>query len=216
MLGNGPKPGARYRSSRYAETLERVASSVRRLREARGWTQEVVAARAGSMSPRLYRLVESARTNVTLATLTRLAEAFDVDVAVLVAPGAADFSTSAEVGHPDAAAMVVARPKQETGLRAIDFRDAEATVINPGGEDGDARPIAVAKVARTAPLNAFVLAMLRANPRGLMSVEIADAALEARRRPGANEIHSILRSLFVAGRLKRRGRRGTFVYFVEA
>jgi len=76
----------RYRSPGYGETLLRVAANVRHLREARAWTQEEVCSRAESMSERLFRLVEAGKTNVTAATLTRLAEAFDVDVAVLLAP----------------------------------------------------------------------------------------------------------------------------------
>ena len=77
---------ARYRSPGYGQTLERVAANVRHLRETQGWSQEEVCSRAGAMSERLYRLVESGGTNVTAATLTRLAEAFAVDVAALVAP----------------------------------------------------------------------------------------------------------------------------------
>lgn len=45
-----------------------------------------MAGRAASMSPRLYRQIETARANVTAATLTRLAEALGVDVATLLAP----------------------------------------------------------------------------------------------------------------------------------
>jgi len=82
--------------------LERVAVNVRRLREARGWTQAEIASRADGMSERLYRLVESGRTNVTASTMTRLADAFGVDVVELLAPiQAASTEAMATATSPD-------------------------------------------------------------------------------------------------------------------
>jgi transcriptional regulator with XRE-family HTH domain len=77
---------ARYRSAGYADTVGRIASNVRRLRAAGRWTQEEVAARAGRLSPRLYRQIEAGTTNLTAATLTRIAEALETDVAELLIP----------------------------------------------------------------------------------------------------------------------------------
>jgi transcriptional regulator with XRE-family HTH domain len=54
-------------------------------RRARGWTQEQAAERCGYF-PRHYQKLEAAELNVTLATLERLAEAFDVDAGVLLRP----------------------------------------------------------------------------------------------------------------------------------
>lgn len=77
---------ARYRSAGYDDTVARIATNVRRLRTARGRTQEEVAYAAARLSPRLYRQIEAGKTNLTAATLTRIAEALGVDVAALLVP----------------------------------------------------------------------------------------------------------------------------------
>ena len=77
---------ARYRSAGYADTVSRIATNVRRIRTAHGQTQEEVAYAAARLSPRLYRQIEAGKTNLTAATLTRIAEALKVDVAVLLVP----------------------------------------------------------------------------------------------------------------------------------
>ncbi|HYN41245.1 MAG TPA: helix-turn-helix transcriptional regulator [Thermoanaerobaculia bacterium] len=57
----------------------RLALAVRRERKKRGWTQEETSERAG-LNPRHLQKLEAAELNVTLETLTRLCEAFGIDV----------------------------------------------------------------------------------------------------------------------------------------
>lgn len=78
---------ALYASPAYRALLGRIGANVRRLREAKGWTQEECADRCGEMSAPLLRRIELASTNVTALTLARLAEGLDVDAAELLAPG---------------------------------------------------------------------------------------------------------------------------------
>lgn len=70
----------------YEEIVERVAANVRRLREARGWTQEDAAHRCAGLHVTLYRTVEGGRTNITATTLARLCAGFEVDVKELFEP----------------------------------------------------------------------------------------------------------------------------------
>ncbi len=70
-----------FESPTYRQVLERLAANVRRLRAARGWTQEECAARCGDLDLTVLRAIEAARTNVTAATVSRLCEGFGVDVA---------------------------------------------------------------------------------------------------------------------------------------
>ncbi len=70
----------------YRAVVERVASNVRRLREARGWTQEEAAFRCAELDPTVFRVVEAARSNITAVTLARLAAGFGVDVRDLFDP----------------------------------------------------------------------------------------------------------------------------------
>ena len=105
-----------YQGAAYLRTLARVAANVRRLREARGWTQEEAAFQCDDMASPLLRRVELAATNVTALTLTRLATGFGVDVAELLAP--VDAPAPRKVGRPkkvpDAASKGVAkRPNPE-------------------------------------------------------------------------------------------------------
>lgn len=60
----------------------RLAKSARRLRAARGWTQEQVAERA-NLNPRHYQKIEDGLVNLTLKTIEQLCHAFGVDVAAL-------------------------------------------------------------------------------------------------------------------------------------
>lgn len=57
----------------------RFIANLRRLREARGWTQDECADRA-DMLMQAYQRIETGRSNVTLVTLSRLVSAFGVDV----------------------------------------------------------------------------------------------------------------------------------------
>lgn len=83
--------------------------NIPRLREARGLTQAEIASRADAMLERLYRLVESGRTNVTASTMTRLADAFGVDVVELLAPiqvtSAEATATETTAASPDLTAL---------------------------------------------------------------------------------------------------------------
>ena len=273
MRSTKKKPVVRYRSPGYGETLSRVAANVRHLREARAWTQEEVCSRAESMSERLYRLVESGKTNVTAATLTRLAEAFDVDVAVLLAPVRSSSARTRpkpeESPVASLALSVVAsllldpltlqdpavlaaldgllrqrrepgrvrnpsaraggeQPEQEadpgarTGVSAAagpspgelptDGARASAAVEVRAGSRVTTSVVSIPAVPKGADLRAFVIALLVANPRGLLTSEMAEAATTAKRRDRKNEIHEVVRSLHESGDLTRAGRKGSFVY----
>jgi transcriptional regulator with XRE-family HTH domain len=134
--------------------MGRIAANVRRLREAGAWTQEDVAARAGGMSERLYRLIESGKTNVTAATLTRLAEAFAVDVSELLTPptptSTRSRTRSEAPAGPSIAPSVVAtllldpatlrEPTVLAALEALLRRRVELDRVgNPGAATGAAR-----------------------------------------------------------------------------
>lgn len=57
-----------------------------------------------------------------------------------------------------------------------------------------------------------VLALLRANPGGLRTTELAEVLRASPLRPRKNELHNVVRSLFDAGALVREGFRGGYVY----
>ncbi len=61
-------------------------------------------------------------------------------------------------------------------------------------------------------LRDFVLALLAANPRGLLAGEVAEAARSAKFRPRDNEIHTVLHGLARRRVISREGRAGSFVY----
>jgi transcriptional regulator with XRE-family HTH domain len=65
------------------EVAEAVAVNVRRIRAARGWSLEGLAGRSGVSKGMLVQL-EQARTNPSLGTLCRVAEALSVTLAALV------------------------------------------------------------------------------------------------------------------------------------
>jgi transcriptional regulator with XRE-family HTH domain len=67
-----------YRRSSYRELTRRLAANVRRMRLANGWTQEQ-AAEYCEIGSRMYQTIEAGDTNVTLVTLARLADGFDVE-----------------------------------------------------------------------------------------------------------------------------------------
>lgn len=72
----------------YRAVVERIGANVRRLREAKGWTQEECAYRCQDLGPALLRTIEAGRTNVTAATLVRLSDGLGVDIADLFVPTA--------------------------------------------------------------------------------------------------------------------------------
>jgi transcriptional regulator with XRE-family HTH domain len=65
------------------EVAAAVSRNVRRLRTARGWTLDVLAARSGVSKGMLVQ-IEQDRTNPSLGTLTRIAEAYGVTLGALV------------------------------------------------------------------------------------------------------------------------------------
>lgn len=72
-----------YESPVYKDLQQKLSANVRSLRKAKGWTQEEAAHRCG-MPVRLLQGVEAGTENVTLITLSRLVEGFEVDVVVLL------------------------------------------------------------------------------------------------------------------------------------
>jgi transcriptional regulator with XRE-family HTH domain len=74
-----------YESPVYQDLQQRLAVNVRRLRTAKGWTQEECA-HTCEMPVRLLQGVEGGSDNVTLVTLSRLVAGFGVDVQELLAP----------------------------------------------------------------------------------------------------------------------------------
>jgi transcriptional regulator with XRE-family HTH domain len=63
--------------------LRYVAANTRRLRLKKGWTQEVLAEKAG-LEARYVQEIEGAKTNMTLAILLDLATALDVHPRVML------------------------------------------------------------------------------------------------------------------------------------
>jgi transcriptional regulator with XRE-family HTH domain len=66
-----------------ADLRETVATNVRRLRNARGWTQEDLADRVG-LSARYVGQIERSQASMSITVLGRLADAFSVEAADLV------------------------------------------------------------------------------------------------------------------------------------
>ena len=63
--------------------IEKVAMRIKEIRERKGWTQEMLAEKAGIGRSHLARL-ETARQDPTLATLEKIARALKVKVAALL------------------------------------------------------------------------------------------------------------------------------------
>ena len=79
MRTPNPARAVLYASPTYRVVLARIAANLRRLREARGWTQEECAGRCGEIAPALLRRIEAGGTNVTALTLARLCDGLEVD-----------------------------------------------------------------------------------------------------------------------------------------
>ena len=63
--------------------LQAFGQHLRQLREARGWSQQVLADEADVSKPTVYR-IETARYSVTLDVLVSLAQALEIPLAELV------------------------------------------------------------------------------------------------------------------------------------
>ena len=72
-------------SGRVGEVTAAVAAHVRALRTTRGWSLDELAARSG-VSKGMVVQIEAARTNPSIGTLCRLADAFGVTIGRLVEP----------------------------------------------------------------------------------------------------------------------------------
>jgi len=68
-----------------SETARRLGMTIRLLRVSRGWSQETLAEIAG-LERSFVGAVERAEHNITVATIEKLATAFDMTVAELLAP----------------------------------------------------------------------------------------------------------------------------------
>jgi transcriptional regulator with XRE-family HTH domain len=69
----------------YIEMQTRLVEHLRRLREAKGWTQTEAATRLG-MKVQQFQQIEAGTNNATMVTLARVAEGFGVDIVELFAP----------------------------------------------------------------------------------------------------------------------------------
>ena len=79
-----------------------VAQHVRALRQARGWSLDELSGRSG-VSKGMVVQIEAARTNPSVGTLTRIADAFGVTVARLLEPAA---DRTVKVTSADAAPLL--------------------------------------------------------------------------------------------------------------
>jgi transcriptional regulator with XRE-family HTH domain len=80
---SGPLSGPRRRSAEEAAVAAAVARRVRALRQSRNWSLDELAGRSG-VSRGMVVQIEGAKTNPSIGTLCRLAEAFGVSVAGLI------------------------------------------------------------------------------------------------------------------------------------
>ena len=88
MLTGAPRPDRRTDRSGVDAVTAAVAQHVRALRQARGWSLDELSGRSG-VSKGMVVQIEAARTNPSVGTLTRIADAFGVTVARLLEPSAA-------------------------------------------------------------------------------------------------------------------------------
>lgn len=82
----GPPPDRARATDAVEAVTAAVAQHVRTLRTARGWSLDELAGRSG-VSKGMVVQIEAARTNPSVGTLCRIADAFGVTVARLLEPG---------------------------------------------------------------------------------------------------------------------------------
>lgn len=117
---------ALYELPEYVGLLGRVAANVRRLREARGWTQDEAADRCVKMGTLVYAGVERAEGNFTALTLARLAIGFEVDAQTLLEPA------------PAPPPRAPGRPKKPPA--ATPTAETDAAAVAPPKDPNQSRP----------------------------------------------------------------------------
>ena len=207
----------------------RVGTALRRLRDARGWTQEEAADRCG-MHTFGYRVFENAQSNLTLASLARLACGLGVDAVELLQPAPVpDSRPRGRPARPVPSArefMASALPPQTTpyavGPSPLgQVRDASVPNPSPstapaGAQGASQRVVAVDVVVppqRVPNVRDAVIILLGLNPAGLFSREIVQAVRGlGHKRLAATTVNLVLHDLYRRGLAARDGTRGAFVY----
>ncbi len=214
----------------------RVGSALRRLRDARGWTQEEAADRCG-MHTFGYRVFENAQSNLTLASLARLACGLGVDAVELLQPAPAPASRPrGRPARPVPSArefMASALPPQTTPYTtgpSPHGQVREASVPYPP-DPGDSAERAVAQgvsqrvvavdvvvpTQRVPNVRDAVIVVLGLNPAGLFSREIVQAVRGlGHKRLAATTVNLVLHDLYRRALAVRDGTRGAFVYRLKA
>lgn len=76
-----------YDSPVYLELVERIGKNVKRIRLEKGLRQDECAHQCNKMTPAMLWTIEAGKTNITAATLARLAEGLGVDAGEFFAKG---------------------------------------------------------------------------------------------------------------------------------
>lgn len=113
-----------YRDSTVAAHISNtIAAQLSAMREARGWTQTALADKAGMKQSRISALEDPNFENVEIATLRRLASAFDVALTVKFIPFSELARWTTEMKEPDLAVP-------EFSHDALAYQ--RATIVVPG------------------------------------------------------------------------------------
>lgn len=129
------RPSARdplYEEPEYVAILGRVAANVRRLREAKGWTQEEAAHQCRELAVLVYASIERAENNFTAVTLARLAKGFGVDARELLEPAPAPPPRPPGRPRKYPAKVPDKTPREEASPKATDAQ-SEAASSEPDG-----------------------------------------------------------------------------------
>ncbi|HEY8471421.1 MAG TPA: XRE family transcriptional regulator [Natronosporangium sp.] len=117
-----------------SEITAAVAERVRALRSSRGWSQDELAGRSG-VSKGMVVQIEGARTNPSIGTLARIADAFGVTVARLLEPS--EDERAVQVTDADAAPQLWHGPaggfgRLLRGMNEPDFVEVWEWRLEPG------------------------------------------------------------------------------------
>jgi hypothetical protein len=160
--------------------------------------------------------------------LGAFAETLSLATESVVADAGDAFTESARLAHRVA---VLRRELEDRRDRLTqETRQVESALLNLADTPADRPPAAAAptvpRVITTKvvypPLQdehdvrGAVVLLLRVNPWGLRTTELAEAIRSSSLRPRKNELHNVVRSLFDAGVLTREGFRGGYVYRLRA